>query len=207
MAYASPNWWTCAGIKWSSHRHAARPQGQAGHPKHPSDPRGRTAGAAAASARAGAQVTLRIHLGTGSTVQHRWLRPHGRTGGQGGQASLQGAPAHAQARLRVCLPTRGTTRGPCRPISVTAIFSTRCVIPNYRRRGLRISGEAKFIIVSKTLTLSPGGEEEFDGSAKQKLRRKAGADYLQPLTSCSRALEFEMKVKIDQRQLLAHLSL
>ena len=73
----------------------ARPQGQAGHPKHPSDPRGRTAGAAAAPARAGAQVALRIHLGTGSAVQHRWLRPHGRTGGQG-------RPSSPSRRTRTC---------------------------------------------------------------------------------------------------------
>ena len=47
-------------------RHPARPQGQAGHAQHPSDPRGRTAGAAASPARAGAQVALRVHLGAGS---------------------------------------------------------------------------------------------------------------------------------------------
>ena len=37
----------------------------------------------------------------GAPFTHRWLRPHGRAGGQGGQAGLQGAPAHAQARLRL----------------------------------------------------------------------------------------------------------
>ena len=26
------------------------------------------------------KVALRIHVGTGSTLQHRWLRPHGRAG-------------------------------------------------------------------------------------------------------------------------------
>ncbi len=42
----------------------ARPQGQTGHPKHPSDPRRRTARPAAATTRAGPQVTLCVHLGT-----------------------------------------------------------------------------------------------------------------------------------------------
>jgi type 1 fimbriae regulatory protein FimB/type 1 fimbriae regulatory protein FimE len=36
--------------------------------KHPPDPRRRTAGAATASARAGTQVALRVHLGTRGTV-------------------------------------------------------------------------------------------------------------------------------------------
>jgi integrase len=44
---------------------------------------------------------------TGSAVQHRWLRPHGRTRGQGGQAGVQGAPTHASARLRLCLGQQG----------------------------------------------------------------------------------------------------
>ena len=42
--------------------HAARPQGQAGHAEYPSDPRGRTAGPAAATARPGAQVSVGIYL-------------------------------------------------------------------------------------------------------------------------------------------------
>jgi hypothetical protein len=37
-------------------------------------------------------------------------------------------------------PTRGTTQGLCKPTSVTKISSTRCVTPNYRRLGSRISG-------------------------------------------------------------------
>ena len=92
-------------LRWDqvefSDGHAARPQGQAGHAEHPSDPRGRAAGAAAAPARAGAQVALRVHLGARRALQHRWVRPHGRAGGQRGQARLQGAPAHAEARLRL----------------------------------------------------------------------------------------------------------
>ena len=85
----------------------ARPQGQAGDPKHPSDPRGRATRPAAATARAGPQVALRVHLGAWGTLQHRRVRPHGRAGGQGGQAGLQGAPAHAQTRLRVCAGQQG----------------------------------------------------------------------------------------------------
>ena len=121
--------------------HPARPQGQAGHAKHPSDPRGRTAGAAAASARAGAQVALRVHLGAGGAVQHRWLRPHGRAG-------RRSRPSLGSRRTRTCCgtpaatrwPTRGTTRAPCKPISATATSSTPCATLNCRRRGSRISG-------------------------------------------------------------------
>jgi hypothetical protein len=82
---------------WVSEKGQKRADGtpKAGHPKHPSDPRRRTSGAAAASARAGTQVTLRVHLGTGNAVQHRWLRPHDRKGGHRGQAGLQGSPAYA----------------------------------------------------------------------------------------------------------------
>ena len=40
------------------------------------------------------------------------------------------------------LPIRGTTRAPCKPISVTATFSIPCATPSYRRHGSRISGES-----------------------------------------------------------------
>ena len=120
---------------------AARPQGQARHAQHPSDPRGRTTGAAAAPARAGAQVALRVHLGAGSALQHRRLRPHGRAGGRS-------RPSWASRRTRTCSgtpaatrwPTKGTTRAPCKPTSATATSSTPCATPSYRRRGSRISG-------------------------------------------------------------------
>ena len=88
--------------------HAARPPGQAGHPKHPSDPRRRIAGPAAAPARAGAQVALRVHLGARRTLHHRRVRAHGRAGRHGGQAGLQGASAHAATRLRLCAGQQGT---------------------------------------------------------------------------------------------------
>ena len=45
-----------------------------------------------------------------------------------------GAPAATRSR------TEDTIRAPCRPISATAISSTRCAIRRCRRRGLRISG-------------------------------------------------------------------
>ena len=47
------------------------------------------------------EVTLRVHVGARRTLQHRRVRPHGRAGRGRGQACLQGAPAHAQARLRL----------------------------------------------------------------------------------------------------------
>src|SRR5208283_1039576 len=42
---------------------------------------GRTAGAAAASARAGTQGTVRVHFGAWGTLQHGGVCPHGRAGG------------------------------------------------------------------------------------------------------------------------------
>ena len=52
-------------------------------------------------ARAGTQVTLRVHLRTGRTVHHRWLRPHGGASRGWRPPWLQDAPAHAAARLRL----------------------------------------------------------------------------------------------------------
>ena len=57
-----------------------RPQGQAGHPKHPPDPWGRTTRFAAATARTGAQVALHVHVGAWVTIQHRRLCAHGGAG-------------------------------------------------------------------------------------------------------------------------------
>ncbi len=59
-------------------RDPSRPQGQTGHAQRASDLGGRTAGAAATSARAGAQVAFRVHVRTGIALQHRWVCPHGR---------------------------------------------------------------------------------------------------------------------------------
>ena len=87
---------------------ASRPPGEAGHAQHPSDPRGRAAGVAAAQARAGAEVTLRVHLGARGALQHCGVCPHGRAGRGRGQACLQGAPAHAQARLWLRASEQGT---------------------------------------------------------------------------------------------------
>ena len=128
------------------HRHPARPQGQAGHPKHPSDPWRRTAGVAAASARAGTQVALRVHLGTRGTVQHRWLRPHGRTGGQGGEAGLQGAPAHAEARVWLCLGQQGA-RHP-RPASLPRALQYPAHRPVHRVVTDAVQGFLAALIVS-----------------------------------------------------------
>ena len=61
---------------------------EAGHALHPPDPRGRVTGAPATSARAGAQVAVRVHVRTRGTLQHRWFRPHGRAGRDGGEAWL-----------------------------------------------------------------------------------------------------------------------
>src|SRR5512135_86516 len=48
---------------------ASRSPGEAGHAKYAPDPRGRASGAAAAPARAGAQVTLCVHLRARSMVE------------------------------------------------------------------------------------------------------------------------------------------
>ena len=87
--------------------HPARPQGQAGHSKRASGPRGRATRAATAPTRPGTQVTLRIHFGAGVTLQHRWLRPHGGAGRGRGQAGVQSASTHAQARLWLCAGQQG----------------------------------------------------------------------------------------------------
>ena len=123
--------------------HPARPQGQARHAQHASDPRGRATGAATASARAGAKIAVRVHFRTGSAIHHGRLCPHGRARRGRGQVWVS-------RRTRTCSgtpaamrwPTRGTTRGPYKPISATATSSTRCATPSYRRRGSRISGES-----------------------------------------------------------------
>jgi hypothetical protein len=39
---------------------------------------------------------------------HAWLRTNDRASGQGRQAGIQGAPAHAQTRLRLCSREQGT---------------------------------------------------------------------------------------------------
>ncbi len=89
-------------LRWDQiHGHAARSQGQAGHTKHPSNPRRRVARPAAASARTGSQVTVRVHVRTGQPVHHCRLCPYGGTCWRRGQAPVQGSPAHAAARLRL----------------------------------------------------------------------------------------------------------
>ena len=85
----------------------ARPQGQEGHSQHPSNPRRRTAGAAAAPARTGAPVALRVHLGAGSAVHDGGVCPHGRTCRLRSEARVQSPPAHAQARVRFCAGEQG----------------------------------------------------------------------------------------------------
>jgi hypothetical protein len=94
----------------------ARPQGQARDAKHSSYPRGRVARATATSARAGAEIALRVHLRTWSAIHNRRLRPHGRARRRRGEAWFQGAPAHAQA----CLWLRAGEQGAryARPASV-----------------------------------------------------------------------------------------
>jgi len=63
-------------------------RGQAGYAQHASHPRRRIAGAAAAPARTGAQVTVRVHIGTRHAVHHSRVRPHDRKGGQVRQAVI-----------------------------------------------------------------------------------------------------------------------
>ncbi len=85
----------------------ARPPGQAWYPEHPSDPRGRTAGAKTAQARTGAEVALCVYLGARGTVQHGWVGPYGRAGRHRGETGLQGTSAHAEARLRLRFGQQG----------------------------------------------------------------------------------------------------
>ena len=47
------------------------------------------------------KVALCVHFRARSALQHRWLCSHGRAGRGRGQAWVQGAPAHAAARLRL----------------------------------------------------------------------------------------------------------
>ena len=62
-------------LRWDqidfNQRRSACPQGQAGHARHASDPRRRAAGTAPAAARAGAQVTVRIHVRARLAVHHK----------------------------------------------------------------------------------------------------------------------------------------
>ena len=78
-----------------------------GTPKHPSDPRGRVAGAAAAPARAGARVALRVHVGARSALQHRRVCPHGRAGRVEAKLAFKAHPHMLQARLRLCARQQG----------------------------------------------------------------------------------------------------
>ena len=68
--------------------------------------------ASSATARAGAQVALRVHVGARRTVHHRGLCPDGRAGRRRGELRVQGASAHAAARLRLCAGVQGA-RHPC----------------------------------------------------------------------------------------------
>jgi integrase len=79
--------------------HPARPQGQERHPKHPSDPRRRTAGATATSTPAGAEITLRVHLGARLAIYNGWLRPDG---GAGGIEAKLGFKAHPHMLRHAC---------------------------------------------------------------------------------------------------------
>ena len=48
--------------------------------------------------RARAEVALRVHIGARRTLQHRWLRPHGRAGG----AEAKFAVAHPHMLRHAC---------------------------------------------------------------------------------------------------------
>jgi hypothetical protein len=122
----------------------ARPQGQAGHPQHASPTWGRATRPAEATARTGPQISLCFHVRARGAVQHGQVRSDGR--------ASRGKREVGFIRLtRTCFampaatpwPTRGTTRERYKPTSATAIFSTRCATPSYRRRGSRIFGELK----------------------------------------------------------------
>jgi hypothetical protein len=59
---------------------SACPSSETRKAEHPSNPWGRATGSAAPPERTGAQVAVRVHIGTWSTLQHCWVRSHGRAG-------------------------------------------------------------------------------------------------------------------------------
>jgi hypothetical protein len=73
----------------------------------PPNRRRRAACAASFTARAGAQVTLRVHFGARGAFHHCRLRPYGGAGRDRGQAWLQRASADATARLRLRVGQQG----------------------------------------------------------------------------------------------------
>ena len=124
------------------HGHAARPQGQAGHAQAPIRSSGTNCGRCGGFSASRSPSRPSCSLRSAEHPSARLASPAWSSGQAGeAQAGLQGAPAHAQARLRLCAwPTRGTTPAPCKPTLATATSSTRCATPSYRRRGSRISG-------------------------------------------------------------------
>lgn len=74
-------------------RHLARPPGQERHPEHPSDPWRRNARAPPATARAGAEVAVCVHVRTRIAVLD--VRPSSWNVPASGQARLSRPPAHA----------------------------------------------------------------------------------------------------------------
>ena len=120
-------------------RHLARPPGQERHPEHPSDPWRRNARAPPATARAGAEVAVCVHVRTRIAVLD--VRPSSWNVPASGQARLFAHPRRMPAASR--WPTRGTIREPCRPISGIGTSSIRCATPSCRPIGSKISGRAE----------------------------------------------------------------
>jgi hypothetical protein len=138
-ACGPPNWWTCAGLRWSSERQPCTSAGSS----RARPARIRSSGTSY-SARTGAQVGLRLYVRTGSALWHRWLRRMVERAGA--QAKL--GEAGGSKRIHTCsgmpaatrCPTKGTTRGHCRPISVTTTSSTPCGTLSCPRHALETSG-------------------------------------------------------------------
>ena len=129
-ACALPNSWTCAGIRSSSERLTCTSGGQTGYSQHPSNPRRRIARPAAVTAGTGAEVGIRIHVGAWGAVQPcRFARMIERAG-LGQNSPLRHIRTCCAMRAGISLRMTATTPAPCKPISATRIFSTRCAIPS-----------------------------------------------------------------------------
>ena len=127
-------------------RHAACAPRQAGNARQAPNTRRRDASPSPASARAGPEVALRVHLGAET---HRSLPP----ALPAWSSEPERRVGSASRPIRICSampaasrsPTRATTRGLSKPTSGTRTFSTRCATPNWRPPGSRTSGGSRAV--------------------------------------------------------------
>jgi len=94
-AYGLPRW-LIIGIRWTSERPPCTSVGSR-RARPVRIPRRRTTRPAAAPARTGAQVAVRVHLGAGSAVHHGGVCPLGRTCRLRSEAGVQSPPARPRS--------------------------------------------------------------------------------------------------------------